>query len=655
MIDKHQRTLAFWVIEKFMSAIVGLYYLDDQPVNQAELRQMSERLAAHGPDRAGCWQQGAIGLAQRQLITTPEDRYECQPLASADGQLVLVGDARLDNRPELADALHIASAEAATLPDSALMLRAYERWGEEAPKHFTGDYAFALWDGHQQRLLLARSPLGNRPLYYYHSAHCFAFATMPGGLFALPWLPRALALENLLDLDPDHTLYQDLKKVRPGQWLIVHPSGLQQRAFWQLDLEHRLHFRRDEEYIEAFDELFTRAVQRQLRSLQPVGVFMSGGLDSAAVAAIAAQRLAQQGQRLSAFTEVPRAGFDAPLPPGKYADETPLVQAIAACYPNLDLNLVRTDGRGPFDDLDDFFAVMYGPFQNVSNRIWFEAIQTQAQAQGIQVLLTGASGNLTVSWAGQSQLPALLRQGAWRAAWHLARLEHATPAAARRALVGQGLLPCLPSHLQAAIHGLRQRQWRSFDTQSNPTPLRPGLILPRHRQQWLGYQFPTASAQRQQRAAALQSPNAGEYEAAYEARFGISHRDPTSNLPLVEFCFAVPEDQWRRGTARRSLIRRAMAGRLPAAVLHNPKRGMQAADWHERLRSQRTAIQTDLARLQHNATAQRYLDLPRLQHLAATLPETGWEDPQHFAQYHWCLLGGLMLGRFILWFEATAA
>ncbi|MBX3015905.1 MAG: hypothetical protein KF832_30575 [Caldilineaceae bacterium] len=615
---------------------------------------MSTRLAAHGPDGANSWQQGHIGLAQRQMIITPEDQYERQPLPSIDGQLVLVSDGRLDNRAELADHLRLDAAEVNTLPDSALILRAYERWGTDAPRQLMGDYAFALWDERQQHLFLARSPLGNRPLYYCQTPHQFAFATMLGGLFALPWVPRTLAIETFLDAGPHDTFYAGLKKLPPGSWLRVSQRGVEERVFWQLDLERRLHYAHDEEYVEAFDELFTRAVQNRLRSLYPIGISLSGGLDSSAVAATAARLLAAQGKTLAAFTEVPRVGFDAPLPSGKYADETPLVQAIAERYPNLQLKLVRTTGQDLFADLDALFAAQHAPFPNVSNRVWIEAIHAQAQEQGVRVLLNGAGGNLSVSWVGASRLPELLQQGAWREAWSTARSHAPNERAAGRTLVHEGVLPLLPSRLQAMVANVRHAGLRAlFAVPSMATPLRPELLQARHRQQWLAQQFPMASRKRRLRNDAIQWIAGSDYDAANEARFGLSRRDPTCDQRLVEFCFAVPEAQWRRGRETRSLIRRAMAGRLPEAVLHNPKRGMQAADWYEALLAQRATIQADLTRFAENATIQRYLDLPRLRHLADTMPGTGWERGSQFADYQWSLLGGMMTGYFLLWFEAN--
>jgi asparagine synthase (glutamine-hydrolysing) len=147
----------------------------------------------------------------------------------------------------------------------------------------------------------------------------------------------------------------------------------------------------------------------------------------------------------------------------------------------------------------------------------------------------------------------------------------------------------------------------------------------------------------------------GDYEAAYAARFGISRRDPTRDQRLVEFCFAVPETQWRRGRETRLLIRRAMVDRLPAKVLQNPSRGLQAADWHEQLIAQCATIQADLAALAENDTVQRYLDLPRMQRLADSLPQTSWNDSVPMADYRWNLLGGLMLGHFIRWFETKGS
>src|SRR5581483_1283029 len=115
----------------------------------------------------------------------PESVYERMPLVSDDGNRILVATARLDNRAELCDILGVDHAQRPVTPDSALMLRAYEKWGEDSPRHLLGDWSFAVWERQQQRLFLARDQLGNTALYYYHGPHCFAFASSLKGLRAI--------------------------------------------------------------------------------------------------------------------------------------------------------------------------------------------------------------------------------------------------------------------------------------------------------------------------------------------------------------------------------------------------------------------------------------------------------------------------------------
>src|SRR5919199_5980109 len=123
-----------------MGAIFGLVRLNSQPVSAAEMERMNVALAAHGPDGNGIWTKGQVGLGQRLMRFTPEDRFERQPLLSADGQRVLVSDGRIDNRPELMRALYITPAQARELPDSAFILSAYEKWSDDCARHLIGTF-----------------------------------------------------------------------------------------------------------------------------------------------------------------------------------------------------------------------------------------------------------------------------------------------------------------------------------------------------------------------------------------------------------------------------------------------------------------------------------------------------------------------------------
>src|SRR5262245_26739983 len=117
-------------------------------------------LAHRGPDGANHWRVGSIGLGHRMVWTTPESLHERLPLVFADGALAITADARIDNREELITALHLGGKPASEIVDSALILSAYERWGEHCPEYLLGDFAFAIWDAREQTLFCARDHAG---------------------------------------------------------------------------------------------------------------------------------------------------------------------------------------------------------------------------------------------------------------------------------------------------------------------------------------------------------------------------------------------------------------------------------------------------------------------------------------------------------------
>jgi asparagine synthase (glutamine-hydrolysing) len=173
-----------------LSAIFGLVAVGGDGLPGRTLEAMRSALADHGGDGGGVWALGGAGLGQQLKLTTPEDRFERQPVVSADGLRVLVSDGRIDNRPELCRELGLP---ARAVPDSAFILAAYERWGTDCGQHLIGAFSFAIWDAGLKRLLLLQSPFGAKPLFFHRAAGFFAFAAMPRALFALPGVPPRVA------------------------------------------------------------------------------------------------------------------------------------------------------------------------------------------------------------------------------------------------------------------------------------------------------------------------------------------------------------------------------------------------------------------------------------------------------------------------------
>ena len=653
-----------------MSAIFGIFQFDKQPVPREGLERMGKVLNPYGPEGNGIWIHNHVGFGQCLMHFTPEDLYEQQLLTKSKRNLVFSG--RIDNRDDLMNGLGLSVGEAKLFPDSTFILLAYQKWGFDCLTKLIGRFTFALWDDKLTHLLIARSAVNGPPIFYHTTHKAVVFSSMRKGLFILPQVPRIMdeqVLANYLSgipSDPDRGFYLNIKQLPPGHALRINPHGLHVERFWHLDLADTIQYPNDNDYIDSFNEVFSRVVNDLLRSQTPLGIMMSGGLDSSSVAAVAAPLLRTQGKNLTAFTEVPDINFDGPIIKGRYADETPYVQAIASMYDNLDLTLIRTDDQVYLDGLDNFFFASEVPFRNASNRVYIEAILRAAQEKGIRNLLTGGQGNLTISWNGSGLLPQLIQQGqimrALREARALAWSEHHKSGI--RTLVNRGLMPLLPTQIWLAtrflLHedGSSRKAYHAKTPWQNYAPIHPDFARKHNvfdRALEIGYDFFFRQSvdTRSRRLKIIE--NSGKLfdgiMKGYQKIYQVETLDPTTDQRLVEFCLKLPEEQFLRSGISKWLIRRAMTDKLPEEVLWNKERGLQAADWYERLRKAKPTILETLNRMEKSDLARHAIDLPRLRRLVDVMPLTGMDPQRLMLDYRQVLEMGLMTGSFILWFE----
>ncbi len=553
------------------------------------------------------------------------------------------------------------------MADSALILRSWMRWGGDCAGKLAGPYAFAVYDMLDNSLSLTRSPRGERPLLFFPTEKGVAFASAPCGLFALPFVDRSLNRTALADLllarpaEPGSTLYRGIQSVRPGHTIVFRPASTETVCFWSARNLKPIRFRRDQEYVDAFVDLFDRAVEDSLRSASPVGIMLSGGLDSTSVAASAARTLARTGATLSSFTEIPEHPETIPTMPGRYFDETPYVEMIKRRYPNIESRYVNTPGRFFLDGADRFFAAAEVPFRNASNRVWWESIQQLASDRNIRVLLTGQMGNLTISWNGSRLIPRLIAQG---------KLLRALSEARGVARIGQGrstlgtvssaLLTFLPDHLWLLLNRVRrpdsiffspQYPWRTY------SPIHPEFFIEqrmeeRARDQRYNWQLrENAHA----RIETLEHTDHGaDMRRGQEALYNVQLRAPSNDQRIVEFCLSIPEDQFLHDGLDRRLLRRAMADRLPREILDNRKRGVQAADWVGRLICARPKVLAELDLQERCDLVRSTIDVPGLRKIVLeVLPGLSSASPESpfFRRKVEC---GLMTGRFLRWFSTGA-
>ena len=182
-----------------MTALAGVWRFDGCPDAAEECARMLAAQRIYGPHHCAQWSESSVALGRSLMRVLPEDVYDRGPLVGGDGRYVLVADVRLDNRDEISDALQISETRSRSLCDAALLLAAIERWEKSFLERIVGDYAFVLWDSVRRSFLLARDPLGQRPLHYHLGNKFFAAASMPKGLHTLPSIPYAVDEERFVE------------------------------------------------------------------------------------------------------------------------------------------------------------------------------------------------------------------------------------------------------------------------------------------------------------------------------------------------------------------------------------------------------------------------------------------------------------------------
>ena len=279
-----------------MSGISGIYRFDDRPIDAQILRDSIDVAGYRGRDASNVWVGDRIGVAHLATHTTPESVWCEQPYLDRDRGLVVTADLRLDNRGWLFDQCGGDLNERRDrVADVQLLARAYDRWGEQCPTHLVGDFAFAIWDLNKRILFLARDALGIKPLHYCITRDGCCFATDVAQLLAFPLVPRALneaAIASFLLGGAGHdlrdTFFADIHMLAPGTTQTIGPEKQSTHRYWDPYAVPEIRYDRDEEYVAHFRELFLRSVTDRLRSNRTaVGMWLSGGLDSTAVAAAA--------------------------------------------------------------------------------------------------------------------------------------------------------------------------------------------------------------------------------------------------------------------------------------------------------------------------------------------------------------------------------
>ena len=288
-----------------MCGICGIFNLNKkEPVNHAALEAMNQSILHRGPDDAGCLVSEEVGLAMRRLSIVDLHSGH-QPMTNEDGSIHVVFNGEIYNHAELRSRLQQMGHRYRSASDTECIVHLYEQYGRACVTHLRGMFAFALWDANKRTLLLARDPFGIKPLYYQLSQRNLLFASEIKALLAYPnaqcelnsaAVPEYLAFGYL---SGDSTLFNGVRKLLPGHTLEIDKNNhIRIQQYWDLPPSEPEN-KPDRYFIDGYRERLEAAVSSHLMSDVPLGVFLSGGIDSSTVAALVTR---QRGHAIETFS-----------------------------------------------------------------------------------------------------------------------------------------------------------------------------------------------------------------------------------------------------------------------------------------------------------------------------------------------------------------
>ena len=596
-----------------MSAIFGIFNLNEEPVNPDHLHKMQNAMDYYGPDGKYLWNESAAALGQLQNFNTPESINEKFPIFDTDQSLVFISSGRIDNRKELFRKLNIQANQQYETTDASLIFSAYKKWGKESVNHLLGDWSFAVYDKIRHELFLARDQYGISGIYYFCNNNTLIFSSSLKGLLALPQVPKEInelkIAQTLISWAGDgiQTAYTQIKRLQPAHYIIASKTGLEKHRYYFLENAKKIVYNTDNEYVEAFKEIFTEAVQCRLRSVGKVGSTLSGGLDSSSISAVAANLLKEKNTPLPVFTSVPKFECQHLISPRRISDESELASKVVAYNGNMQHILIKSENTSVLEGIKKTLWIHDQPVHAAGNAYWIIDMMQKALEMDCKTMLTGQCGNASISWPvgaytnwyNTPRFPVLNFKNLSH--WGLAKKNIVKPIVPIAFLnfINQLKAGQQPFYSHAAIKPdfvkkiklLKEMKNAGFDpsftSYHNPKTMQLDVIQPA--KNIVGHSWHETGA-----------------------AFGIEVRDPSMDLRVMEFCLSVPDRVFINNGNDRMLIKNAMKGILPPDFLENKKRGLQAADIQFRIGEDMENWEETLNTLANNKACNQIIDIQKL-------------------------------------------
>lgn len=584
-----------------MTAVAGTVDLDGGIPESEDLDHLLCSMSQWGP---GAWRQAAPGARFGWL-----GARGALPRLCANSAVLITAKARLDNRDELSRLLQINNPDHSPCSDDELLVRAFEQWGEACPERLNGDWTLAAWAPGKRRLFLARDHFGNTSLYYARFGNRIAFASDISALGSLRWLPRRLNETRIASLlagggadNPSSTVYQDILAVPPAHVVAIEGGHERTTRYWRVEDTPDSAPAEPLARAGILRETLRAAIASRLAGAGSVGAMLSGGLDSGAVTAFAAEYLQRHGRRLTAFTSVPAFSAPASGRGGAPTDEGPGAGAVVRAFDSIDHVLVPARTVSPVAGIRRALTILGEPSVAAANLGWITDLMSDARTRSVDVMLTGQVGDFVM--AGRPLAPS------WRRDWSGRRYR----VMARR-LAPNWLLR------------LRSVEWKPWRLADAPWAAFSVINSDFARETELAQRLRDVGRDPWNLKPAWDGPSSVARQSmsdvgALWSRLGASHDitvlDPLQDRRVMELMFSAPRPV-EAGDTSRWLFRQSLVDVVPEPVRLSRSKGVQSADIVGRLVASWVELEEALALAEASPLARRCLDLRYCRMLAESL------------------------------------
>ena len=552
-----------------MKLQLGMFNTDGCPVAQADVTRMLGSYSRWKAETSGEFMEGPLLMIYRGDQITAEEEHEIQPWRFGELALALTWDGRLDNREEIAALAGLAPLP--HVPDPVLVARGYERFGEAIFSRLIGEFALVLWCGKNRALRFVRSACGTRQLFYAFAGKSLLWASDFAHLVRTSGAELEInenyMVEHLVSQpDSRHSPLASIHVVPPNTMLRFEDHGVENHGFapplqlWDPAAIRPLRYKSDREYEEHCRELLTQAVRVKLRSKHTVFAELSGGLDSSSVVVMADHVLTQQNrppERLQTLSCV--------FEESESCDEQYFIKAVEEQRGIQTVRISEKQQRISTGLREINFTGMPNPLHCASGR--FQAYTSAMKARGARLLLTGAGGD-HLFWSAVDAAPLIadyIYQG------QFLRMHRSCRAWSRS--MGVPYMQLL--YGQALPRAVAAAKSTIFAREIHPIP---AWLSDRHKKAYVARLASSESRARVLPSMRVQLRDLKSLFNMTSAGYTSEYRDvyvshPFLYRPLVEFCLAVPPDQFLRNGEGRSLMRRVLSGLLPPRILTRKSKG----------------------------------------------------------------------------------